>query len=73
MLDRTGVLVETARGLPGRVTSFGLRRESAVIVGLGVRLLRRLRRGDPLAARVRLRPSDFVAAVVTGVAGFGWG
>jgi squalene synthase HpnC len=72
-LDRTGALVERARGLPEQITSFGLRRESAVIVGLAVRLLRRLRRGDPLAARVKLRTSDFVAAVATVVTGFGRG
>ena len=69
VLDRTGVLVETARRLPGQVSSSGLRRESAVIVGLAVRLLRRLRRGDPLAGRVKLRTSDFVAAAVMGVVG----
>src|SRR6266446_2458356 len=73
MLDRTDALIEIARGLPEQITSFGLRRESAVIVGLAVRLLRRLRRGDPLAARVKLRTSDFVAAVATGVTGFGRG
>jgi squalene synthase HpnC len=73
MLDRTGALVETARALPTQITSSGLRRESAVIVGLAVRLLRRLRRDDPLADRVKLRTSDFVAAVATGVTGFGRG
>jgi len=69
LLDQTGVLVETARGLPGRVVSRGLRWESAVIVELAERLLRRLRRGDPLALRVRLRRSDFLAAFATGIAG----
>jgi farnesyl-diphosphate farnesyltransferase len=67
MLDRTGVLVETARRLPAQVAAGGLRRESAVIVALAARLLRRLQRGDPLATRVKLRTSDFVAAVVSGV------
>jgi farnesyl-diphosphate farnesyltransferase len=72
MLDRTDALIETARGLPAQVTTFGLRRESAVIVGLAVRLLRRLRRGDPLVARVKLRTSDCVAAVLSGASGFAW-
>jgi squalene synthase HpnC len=72
MLDRTDALVETARSLPAQITSFGLRRESAVIVGLAVRLLRRLRQGDPLAARVKLRASDCVTAVVSGASGFAW-
>jgi hydroxysqualene synthase len=54
--------------LPPHVGSSGLRRESAVIVELAVRLLRRLRRGDPLAARVKLQKLDFVTAFVTGAA-----
>jgi farnesyl-diphosphate farnesyltransferase len=44
-----------------------LRWESAVIVELARRLLRRLRRNDPLANRVRLQKSDFLAALVVGV------
>ena len=67
MLDRTDVLVATARGLPPLVVSSGLRWESAVIVGLAKRLLRRLRRGDPLARRVKLQKSDFLSAFVVGV------
>ena len=66
MLDRTDALVETARGLPGQVISSGLRWESAVIVELAARLLRRLRRGDPLAARVKLKRLDFLAAFAIG-------
>lgn len=66
MLDRTHVLVETARDLPRHVASSGLRWESAVIVELAARLLRRLRHGDPLAARVKLRRVDFLAAFAIG-------
>jgi hydroxysqualene synthase len=73
ILDRTGALVETARGLPPQVVSSGLRWESAVIVELAARLLHRLRRGDTLAARVKLQKSDFIAAFVIGVSGFGRG
>jgi farnesyl-diphosphate farnesyltransferase len=69
LLDQTEALVETARLLPGRVASRGLRCESAVIVQLAERLVRRLRRGDPLATRVKLRISDFIAAFATGTAG----
>ena len=69
MLDRTEALVATARGLPPQVVSPGLRWESAVIVALAARLMRRLRRGDPLGVRVRLRKSDFIAAFATGVSG----
>ena len=66
MLDRTDALVETARGLPGQVVSSGLRWESAVIIELAARLLRRLRRGDPLAARVKLKKLDFLTACAIG-------
>ncbi|HEY4470744.1 MAG TPA: squalene synthase HpnC [Stellaceae bacterium] len=67
LLDRTAELVEQARGLPPLVASRGLRWESAVIVALAGRLLRRLRRGDPVATRVALRKSDFIAAFAIGV------
>jgi squalene synthase HpnC len=66
LLDRTAALIERARALPGAVAAKGLRRESAVIVELAARLERRLRRGDPLAARVKLAKSDFLAAFLIG-------
>jgi len=66
LLDRTTELIATARSLPPKVVSPGLRWESAVIVELASRLLRRLRSGDPLATRVRLKKSDFFAAFVIG-------
>jgi hydroxysqualene synthase len=69
LLDRTAALIEKARGLPPLINSSGLRWESAVIVELAARLLRRLRPGDPVAARVKLRRSDFLAAFVLGVSG----
>ena len=67
MLDRTDALVATAHSLAPRVVSPGLRWECAAIVELATRLLRRLRRYDPLADRVRLQKSDFMAAFVVGV------
>jgi len=67
LLDRTAELVDQARGLPPLVASRGLRWESAVIVALAGRLLRRLRHGDPVAARVALSKSDFLAAFAVGV------
>jgi squalene synthase HpnC len=67
LLDRTAGLVDQARGLPPLVASRGLRWESAVIVDLAERLLRRLQRGDPVAARVGLRKSDFLGAFAIGV------
>jgi hydroxysqualene synthase len=67
LLDRTAVLVATARGLPPGVAAWGLRAECAVIVALAARLVARLRRGDPLAGRVALAKSDFAAAFLAGV------
>ena len=67
LLDRTAELVDQACGLPPLVNSRGLRWESAVIVALAERLLRRLRHGDPVATRVALSKSDFLAAFAIGV------
>jgi farnesyl-diphosphate farnesyltransferase len=67
LLNRTGELVDRAGGLPRLVASRGLRLESAVIVALAGRLLRRLRHRDPVAARVALSKSDFLAAFAVGV------
>jgi len=67
LLDRTDMLIATARGLPPLVAARGLRWESAVIVGLAARLARRLRLGDPLASRVALAKSDFAAAFLSGI------
>lgn len=67
LLDRTAELVHEARGLPPRVVAPGLRRETAVIVNLAERLASRLRRGDPVAGRVKLTPYDFGASVLVGL------
>ncbi len=67
LLDGTEALTRTARQLPGLVKSAGLRRECAVIVNLAERLARRLRRGDPLARRVKLTRGDFAAALLIGL------
>jgi farnesyl-diphosphate farnesyltransferase len=67
LLDGTERLIAEARLLPVAVESAGLRRECAVIVGLAERLARRLRRGDPLAMRVKLTRGDFAAALLCGL------
>jgi farnesyl-diphosphate farnesyltransferase len=67
LLSRTAELLDQARGLPPLVNSRGLRWESAVIIALAERLLRRLCHGDPVATRVALRKSDFLAAFAIGV------
>jgi hydroxysqualene synthase len=68
MLDRTEALVDRAYGLPPGVAAFGLRCECAVIVALAARLVRRLRSADPLAQRVGLGKSDFLASFARGLA-----
>ena len=67
LLDLTAELVCKARALPPAIQSAGLRRETAVIVNLAERLTKRLRHGDPLAARVKLTPYDFGAAIIVGL------
>jgi squalene synthase HpnC len=67
LLDKTSELVATAAALPSVVRSRGLRIESAVIVALAARLAALLRGGDPLATRVKLRKSDFAAALLRGL------
>jgi hydroxysqualene synthase len=62
LLDRVDELNAIARDLPRLTRSRRLRLETAVIVGLAHRLARRLRRGDPIARRVRLTKSDAVAS-----------
>jgi hydroxysqualene synthase len=69
LLDRTEDLIDAARRLPPGVRARGLCSESAVIVALAARLSRRLRRGDPLASRVKLTKGDLAAAFLTGIFG----
>jgi phytoene/squalene synthetase len=74
LLDGTEGLIDRARRLPRAVASPGLRRETAVIVTLAERLARRLRRGDPLAMRVKLTRGDFAASLALGLwRGRRWG
>jgi len=64
MLDRCDALNAAGAALPGHVRDWRLRLETAIIVNLSHRLARRLRRGDPLATRVKLRRPDVVASVL---------
>jgi farnesyl-diphosphate farnesyltransferase len=74
LLERTEALLESARLLPLAVESPGLRRETGAIVTLAERLARRLRRGDPLASRVKLSRGDFAMALLLGAwRGRRWG
>jgi farnesyl-diphosphate farnesyltransferase len=64
LLDHCDALNRVASALPRTVRDRRLRLETAVIVGLSRRLAARLRRGDPLAARVRLTKSDALASIL---------
>jgi farnesyl-diphosphate farnesyltransferase len=64
LLDRVDALNAHAAALPRRTRSRRLRLETAVIVGLARRLAGRLRRGDPLAARVRLTKGDAAGSML---------
>ncbi|HEY7577153.1 MAG TPA: squalene/phytoene synthase family protein [Acetobacteraceae bacterium] len=64
LLDRVDALNRAAIDLPRLTRGRRLRLETAVIVGLAHRLARRLRRGDPLARRVRLTKGDAIASVL---------
>lgn len=64
MLAQTAALNDRARALPGLVRARRLRMETAIIASLARRLHARLRRGDPLAARVRLRAPDALGAIL---------
>jgi len=66
MLDQCALLMEEARQLPSALSNRHLAMESAVIVRLADKLLKRLRKGDPLASRVALTKIDFVTAGAMG-------
>ena len=64
MLDATDALNAHGADLPGAVRNRRLRMETGVIVGLSRRLARRLRAGDPVATRVKLRRVDVAGALL---------
>ncbi len=64
LLDRVDALNTEAAALPRHTRDRRLRLETAVIVGLAHRLTRRLRRGDPLATRVKLTKGDAAGALL---------
>jgi squalene synthase HpnC len=67
LLDRTDALIALADGLPAGVIDWRLRAETATIVALARRLSGRLRRGDPVAGRVKLLGVDFGASLCAGL------
>jgi hydroxysqualene synthase len=67
LLDECDGLNRVAAALPRRTRDRRLRLETAVILGLSRRLAARLRRGDPLATRVKLRRSDVLGSVFASI------
>ncbi len=65
LLDKVDELNEQARLLPGLVRDRRMRLEAAIVVGLALRLAKRLRHGDPIAGRVKLTKSDVLQAGFT--------
>ena len=66
-LDATDDLLDAAAPLPHRILSRGLRAQAGATLALARRLSSLLRAGDPLAARVALRRTDFVRAGLSGL------
>ncbi len=64
LLDRCDALNARGEDLPRRTRDRRLRLETAVVLGLSKRLARRLRQGDPVATRVKLRKTDVAGSVV---------
>ena len=64
LLDECDALNRTAAALPIGTRNRRLRLETAVILGLSRRLAGRLRLGDPVAGRVKLRRGDMAGAVL---------
>jgi squalene synthase HpnC len=67
MLREVETLMERADDLPRVLSSKSLAMESAVIVRLAHRLSARLRKGDPLATRVKLSKLDFLMCGTSGI------
>ncbi len=69
MLDGCTAMMNDVSRLPSALKSRHLAMESAVIIQLARRLLKRLRRGDPLATRVALSRLDFGLSGISGAVG----
>lgn len=72
MLDGCEALLEVAHQSPAPVKSRRLHAEFVLIRALAGRLLKRLRRDDPLAMRVKLSKPDFALAALRGFGAAIW-
>jgi squalene synthase HpnC len=68
LLDYCDALIAEGDNLPRRTQDMRLRLETAVIVGLARRLAARLRRGDPIARRVKLTKPDVAMSLLSALA-----
>jgi hydroxysqualene synthase len=67
LLERATSLNQAATELPKNVRNHRLKLETAVILGLAMRLTQRLGNNDPLAGRVKLKKIDVILSVVGSV------
>lgn len=67
MLSNTDQILTKAAPLPEMVRSRGLAAEAKVCITLAERLSARLKRADPLAARIKLMPMDWFASGTRGL------
>lgn len=67
MLDATDGLIELAQPLPGMVKDLRMRLQCAVTVRVAEQLAAKLRRGDPLAERVKLSKLDYAGVFLVGL------
>ncbi|TVR10781.1 MAG: hypothetical protein EA385_02905 [Salinarimonadaceae bacterium] len=68
-LDRVDQFVDAACDLPMMLASPRLAAQSAMTIATAERLAQKLRRADPITARVRLGKADFAAAFAAALAG----
>ncbi len=67
-IEATRTLLSRAAALPGGLASRRLAMESGAIVAIAERLIKQLERRDPLATRVELTKSQYVACCLKGAA-----
>ncbi|MBW8728184.1 MAG: squalene/phytoene synthase family protein, partial [Inquilinus limosus] len=72
-LDLVDAMLDTESTLPGQLTSRPLAAEVSVMLWLARKLAARLRRGDPLLARVALSKPDFARALRPGLSVMAFG
>ncbi len=66
-LDATEGLIELARPLPGLVKDLRMRLQCAITVRVAEMLTAKLRKGDPLAGRVKLSKLDYAGVFLVGI------